>query len=462
MFNRGILTRIGKIEVESGYPSKASLDKIVDELDFQRACQAYIWAVPIADVAEFRKSRAKVANLRNGQFELFVSFDEKLGIMTPNYNTPYFIAIADLEKSGPLVIEIPKGLIAGMIMDAWQRSLSDLGVLGPHKGEAGKFLVLGPGQEDPKAKGYTVLRSTTKTLFFGGRLLDADFERAMREVVPGLRTYPYSERKNPPKEQVVRAGDAKWSQTPPPGMAYWETVASALADEPVAERDRFFMAMLMPLGIENGKPFKPTERQRKILTDAAQVGELMARANAYTKRFADPYWPGSHWKDLVAVNTTQRIGEFEQLDERSSYFYEAIVISEAMRSTTPGFGQRYVGTYWDKDGGWLTGGNNYHLRVPADPPAKQFWSLTVYDEKNRQMLVNETKRPDVSSRTEGIVKNADGTTDVYIGPTPPKGFEKNWVQTKPGDGWFPLFRFYGPTERLFDKSWALPDIENVK
>jgi len=52
--------------------------------------------------------------------------------------------------------------------------------------------------------------------------------------------------------------------------------------------------------------------------------------------------------------------------------------------------------------------------------------------------------------------------DIYVGPTAPKGFEQNWVQTKPGEGWFGMVRFYGPTEKLFDKSWVLPDFEKVK
>ena len=61
-----------------------------------------------------------------------------------------------------------------------------------------------------------------------------------------------------------------------------------------------------------------------------------------------------------------------------------------------------------------------------------------------------------------IVKNPDGSIDVYFGPKAPLGKEANWVQTVPGKGWFTYFRFYGPTEAFFDKSWALPDIEPVK
>jgi hypothetical protein len=59
-------------------------------------------------------------------------------------------------------------------------------------------------------------------------------------------------------------------------------------------------------------------------------------------------------------------------------------------------------------------------------------------------------------------KNADGSVDIYMGPTAPKGFESNWIPTVPGRGWFTLFRLYAPTEAYFDKSWPLPSIELVR
>jgi hypothetical protein len=104
----------------------------------------------------------------------------------------------------------------------------------------------------------------------------------------------------------------------------------------------------------------------------------------------------------------------------------------------------------------------YRLRVPADPPVQQFWSVTVYDEATRQMIVNDAKNTDVSSRQPDLVKNPDGSIDVHFGPTAPKGFEKNWVQTLPGKGYFLYFRFYAPTAPFFDKSWALNDVEKVR
>jgi hypothetical protein len=77
------------------------------------------------------------------------------------------------------------------------------------------------------------------------------------------------------------------------------------------------------------------------------------------------------------------------------------------------------------------------------------------------MPVTKQGRPDLSSRKADVAKNADGSVDVYFGPTAPAGKEANWIQTIPGKGWFSYFRFYGPTEKFFDKSWALPDFERL-
>jgi hypothetical protein len=133
-----------------------------------------------------------------------------------------------------------------------------------------------------------------------------------------------------------------------------------------------------------------------------------------------------------------------------------------MLTETPGVGQRYIASYKDKAGKWLDGGKTYKLHVPPNPPAKGFWSVTAYDEGTRQMVVTQQGRPDLSSRKADIAKNADGSIDVYFGPKAPSGKESNWVQTESGKGWFTYFRFYGPTEPFFDKSWSLPDFEKMK
>lgn len=453
---------VGKLVFDGGYPTEKTMSHLIDEMDFMRATPAYMWGIPAAGMIEWKNAQDKVFKSANGQLVSFVTQKQKQGILTPNYTTPYIAAIADLSKTGPLVLTLPKGLMAGMVMDVHQRVLSDLGVVGPDKGEGAKYLLLPPGHEKISPEGYFVVQSPSNNVFFGVRLLGADKAEAVKTLVPQMSTSLYNDGKGGGTPwQVMPAPEAAWSQTPREGMAYWQTINQLVQEEAVNDRDRFTLEHLRFLGIEKGKPFQPTEQQKAVLEKAAVVGQAMAKANNYAKRFEPPFWKGTHWKHAITVSVDQRAENWDQFDERASWFYEAVSISKAMLSETPGVGQRYIVTYQDKDGKWLTGENTYKLHVPANVPAKQFWSSTVYDEKERQMIVNDEKSPDLSSTKQGLEANADGSVDIYYGPKPVKGHEQNWVQTNPGEGWFTYFRFYAPTEAFFDKSWTLGDIERV-
>ena len=85
----------------------------------------------------------------------------------------------------------------------------------------------------------------------------------------------------------------------------------------------------------------------------------------------------------------------------------------------------------------------------------------AYDADSRSILRNTQAFPSVSTYT-GPQVNADSSIDIYFSPEAPAGKEKNWIQTIPGKGWFTLFRFYGPLEPFFDKTWKPDDIEQVR
>ena len=460
--NGTIETQIGKLSFTSGYPTQATVEKLYDDMDFQRACQAYIWGIPAVGLSEWAWAHRDIMKGKNGEMLSYLDFKEKLGILTPNYTTPYIATFIDLDESGPMVVEIPPGLMAGMILDIWQQVLADLGVVGPDQGKGGKYLILPRGYKKVAPHGYFVVESPGRTVLAGVRLLGEDKEKAIHDLIPGIKTYKWSPSGTGEPMSVRRAGDVAWSQMPPRGMAYWEALNKMIQSEPVMERDRLILAQLRFLGIEKGKPFEPDARQKKILESAALVGEAMAKANTTDKRVEPLFWPSSHWKHALVVSVDQRMPGYDQLDERAAWFYEAVVVSKGMLTQTPGIGQRYLASYKDKDGNWLDGGKSYQLHVPPNPPAKQFWSVTAYDENTRQMVITDQGRPDISSRKEDIVKNSDGSIDVYFGPKAPAGKESNWVQTVPGKGWFAYFRFYGPTEPFFDKSWVLPDFQELK
>src|SRR5262245_13916141 len=187
--NGSVKTRIGNLDFEAGSPSQKTVDKLYDEMDFQRACQAYLWGIPAVGIAEWRLAHRDIMKGKNGEMLSYLSFQEKLGILTPNYTTPYIATLVDLEESGPLVVEIPACLMAGMILDAWQRVLADLGVVGPDHGKGGKYPILQPGHKKVSPKGYHVARSEGRTVLAGVRLLGADKDKAIHELIPGIKAW---------------------------------------------------------------------------------------------------------------------------------------------------------------------------------------------------------------------------------------------------------------------------------
>lgn len=457
------VTPMGTIPTFEGLPADApTVDKLYETLDFQRATQAYLWGLPIVGFAEWQNAHRTVFGAHETDMVIYQSVQDKLGILTPNATTPYILGLPDLSKTGPLVVDYPAGLSAGGVGDFWQRPLSDMGESGPDHGQGGKYLLLGPGQTVPAAlngKDYRLIKSPTFNVIVVFRALDPDASKA-KALIARFSMYPYAQRARPEPTRFLHPDGRAWSQVPPRGAAYWASLNNILQREPVLERDRFFMAMLKPLGIEKGKPYQPDERQQKLLSQGAETGELMAQSLAFANRDERArYRPDTRWEYLINFDVGQDTGSYAPLDERTNYFYQAVTTSRGMISKTPGVGQAYIGTAHDAEGAWLDGSKNYRLTVPAQVPAKLFWSFTVYDTQTRSFFNGAPGNVvDKSSRAD-IATNADGTVDLYIGPDKPAGMAQNWIPTLRGKSWFALFRFYGPEAGYLDQSWKLPDIE---
>lgn len=457
-----VKTRIGKLKFIKGYPSDPTIKKLYNELDFQRACQAYIWGLPMVEMAEWQKAQKDIFKAGTNDFVTYQNFTQKLGILTANATTPYMMAFPNLKETGPMVFEIPAGPTAGGLLDFWQRPFSDLGQTGPDKGQGAKYLILGPGHENMDPEGYIVVRSPSWNMFLGHRVLHPD-PKVAAKLTKAHKLYPYTERNYPKPTKHISSEGKDWEAFQSRGVEYFERLASILEIEPVEPRDYMIMAMLRPLGIIPGQKFDPTDEQKKIFEEAAIVGEAMARANSYEKRFEGArVWPGKYWeKSLFLTDTDQDLVTHTQLDERASWFYEAIGVTDGMMGKTVGAGQEYLEAQKDSDGDWLDGGKNYKLRIPANAPVKQFWSVTVYDNDDR-CLIDTGELPDKSSRMD-LEWNKDGSVDLYFGPKLPDGAPKaNWTKTVPGEGWFTYFRLYAPTQPYFDGTWQLPDIKKVK
>ncbi len=456
-------TPFGPITMNGDVIAKRDVNKIYAEMAFQQACQAYMWAIPIVSFAQWEYTQQNVFKTQNGDIVLYTGYENTLRILTANVTTPYLLTFIDMSEEGPFVLDIPAGNVAGGALDMWQKEFAVFGEMGAHPGQSAKYLFMPPGAKNTDTKGYTVFQCDMNNFFIGLRVLDPDPGK-MKEIAGQIKLYPYSTRNNPrPNKIVTPPSGANYLLGQPRGMDYWQRLYEIIQKEPVQERNMFYMAMLQNLGIEKGKPFNPTEAQKKTLLDGAKYGELMVQSLTYAKPFANiKHWNDKNWEYVVTMdNAEQRNSTHEYLMERTALFYEAVSFSKSMLTKVPGKGQAYLGGYTDNTGAWLDGAKNYTLHVPVDPPAAHFWSFTVYDSETRCLIVNEQKNADLSSRKD-LIKNADGSVDLYFGPKAPTGKEKNWVQTVPGKHWFAYFRLYGPTEPYFDKSWKMGDIAEVK
>ena len=458
-----IATPFGALQLEDAFLTDESSALLFDVMDAQRAAQAYYWSLPLVGFAFWRDEQIRVYEAAKfGDFVVFDSLKEKRGIVTANLTTPYIINWTNL-SDGPVLVDYPQGQTAGGVLDFWQRPVCDLGLTGPDAGKGGKYMVIAPQEDASKHadSGRIVIQSATNNLLIGLRILNPDpkFAEGFKAALAMSRLG-----EEPRPVRFVEGLDREWSATPPRGMAYWECLAKILSEEPVREVDKIMMAMIEPLGIVKGEPFKPDARQTRILTEAAALGELMMRNNQVNPRYTKPYWEGTSWFKEFDFDIPQETDVKLQLDERSTYFYEAVTSSKGMVHPQPGAGQVYMTTKRDSEGHLFRADRTYRLHVPAQVPAAQFWSLTLYSENTRRPYDNggtELRSVSLDSRDETLQRNAEGSIDLYVGPSAPAGMESNCMKTVGQDGWFVLFRLYAPTEPFFDRSWALPDFEPV-
>jgi hypothetical protein len=458
-----ISTPIGDIELRHSYFDDDASRRLFDEMDYQRACQAYIWSHPIVSMTTWRLRQGEAHGAKAAtDFVVLDSLKEKRGIVTGNLSTPYILSFASL-KDGPLVVEYPGGMTAGGFLDLWQRPLADAGLTGPDQGKGGTYILVGPDDDAEafEAPGAFVFQSATNCILVGLRILDPDpayYERFKASLKMGRHGAALE------TCRFIEGVDAEWSATAPRGLEYWQALAEAIRDEPVRAVDKAWMAMLLPLGIEKGKPFQPDARQQAILRKGAAMGELMARNLQVNPRFAEPYWQGTSWYKSFDFTLPQETDTRVELDERTTWFYEAVTSTEGMVNPVVGKGQVYMTTKRDASGALLRADRTYRLRVPKDVPVGQFWALTLYSENTRRPYDNgggRTRSISLDSKMTDLKRNADGSVDLFVGARAPAGFEDNFMQTVGADGWFVYFRLYAPLEAFFDKTFSLADFEII-
>jgi len=237
-----------------------------------------------------------------------------------------------------------------------------------------------------------------------------------------------------------------------------------------------WLGMLASIGIAKGQSYSPDGATRKIFDDAAKTGYKMSRVIGFEDEVAGRslrLYPDRHWLNPIADGTPtnpggpfdlgwkRTAGNYLDLDTRIWFFTDYYSISPGMISQTPGKGAKYMIAFTDSSGTPLSGGSDYRLKLPPNIPAANFWSVTLYEAENASGLANGQPFPSLGSRDKPAL-NADGSTDLYLGPSAPEGKSGNWLATVPGKGYFAILRLYSPTEAAINKSWKPGDVEKAQ
>ena len=418
--------------------------------------------------------------------------DAKSLFLTGNASTVYASAFLDLERDGATVVEVPAGAGPGTVNDAFFRFVVDMGAPGPDAKKGGMYILLPPDYEGdlkPTLNGMQhrdrdrrvdvivggvnkkvwIAQSTSYTnwLILRGFLVDGKPDSAAKMWKEGLKIYPLKDAANSLDMEFINGSGKVFNTIHANNYDFYEELSNVLQKEPISFLDPELRGQAAAIGIVKGKPFEPSDRLKKTLEDAVKVGNATARSIGFAPRDPNAYfYEGKQWytgfigKDYQWLNGDGNQGR--NMDARTLFFYTATVNTPAMALEIPGVGSNYAFSNKDSNGRILYGEKNYKLNIPANVPAKDFWSVVVYDPQTRSMLQTNQDYPNKNSQKDELIYNEDGSVDLYYGPTMPEGKEANWTQTVPGKAWFVLFRTYGPLEPWFDKTWQLNDFERIE
>jgi len=498
-------TRIGTLEFSDGVPSTDTARSVFDTIAFTRALNVYNNSFRGASALALKKGFESVGAKPNDIILFSKLMDASSLFLTANADTIYAVGTIDLSK-GPMVIEQPANAL-GTINDMWFQWVIDIGRPGPDRGLGGRYLIVGPGYAGPLPEGgYFVAHSKTNTVLYAARAFienGNDPAPAAENIKKNLKIYAYvpgsfgtsiaealegtvriAGEPKIPEMKFIEGSGLSFNTIPPSDYGFFELIDENVQNEPATSYDVELAGQIAAIGIVKGEKFAPDARMKKILGDAAAVGQAFGRALQW--RFADAhpdwaYYKGSHWGNMLFEGgaffetppPAWKDGMFEPLpptgartlDSRTAFYYAYTLDSPAMIMRLPEVGSQYLMGFLDAKGQPFDGAKTYKVTLPKGIPARAFWSFTLYDNQTRSMLQTPQKYPRAGSQSypSPAAKPArDGSTTVWFAPQQPEGVERgNWIQTDPGKGWFTLLRLYSPLPSFFDKSWRPGEIQPV-
>jgi hypothetical protein len=436
------------------------------QLAHQRGIQAVIWGMPAVSIVSLRLATFRDLGARYNDV-VYMSHPPlpRHELLTASHETPQVMVMLDTRK-GPVVLEVPPAsggiALSGTAVDAWMVPLVDIGPFGEDAGEGGRFVFFPPGHAVPARAGFLAVPSKTYNVHVG--LLPVfGAGTPLTDVVAHckrLHAYPYAQAERPPANRYIDAFPKAWRTLPRYDMSYFETLARALDEEPVQEKDAAMIGLLASIGIRRGVPFLPELQRIRALERAVEDARRQMERYFETPGLGiAPYRPDGQWMIGNATphdGATYLVEGKLLIDERAGgYSYWARFAPKRPRANL--YRMRALR---DSSGHLLKGTHLYRLRMPRNMPARDHWSLTAYGKESKAYLANDLDRVGLASCGEGQPReNDDGSIELFFGPDAPRGMASNWVPT--GVDFFLMLRLYEPQKTVLDRSFRMPDVERV-
>src|ERR1700709_2718059 len=416
--------------VASAHAQNLSPDDLARRTFERRAVEAVNWGMPLVNTDAMRQAYFRDVGAKYNDICFFSKpADWHFQVTTPNASTNYVYFNFNL-KDGPVVLEVPAAVGAGLlgaVIDAWDVTIAGVGPEDENKGQAAKYLILPPGFSGDVPAGFIAVRLPTYNGYSLLRAIpasstDADVAAALT-LVKQLRVYSLAQAPNPPEQRFIDIHGKTFDGVPAFDESFFISLNRMVQEEPVQERDLVAMGMLQSIGLEKGKEFKPDAAAQRIFKAAAQ--EQLAVFAQGMKTFGERWWSDRTWAlpDTRGVKTN------------FSYVTDVAVDVDARglsNFAAFGFPKRvgqggsivYLVALRDGQNKPIGGEHTYKLHVPANVPARQYWSVIAYDSLTNA-FIRESPVVGLDSYSKTMKKNAAGSVELYFGPTEPAGHETN-------------------------------------
>jgi len=427
------------------------------------AIEAYVYAYPLVLMDVTRHVATNVETPGSGrapinQFVHMAEFPdaEFSDVVRPNADTLYSMMWFGVSKE-PLVITVPDSggrYYLLPMLDMWTDIFASPGKRTTGTGPQ-QFAIVGPQWAGKLPQGVELLRCPTGMGWLMGRTQadgQEDFAK-VHEFQAGLAAIPLSawgKAYTPPKGKV----DAPSSKIPPleqvnkMGAAeFFVRFADLMKENPPHANDYPILARLKRIGIEPGNSFDlvraPISVQRAMNTAVP-----LARKRIVNELDRAPMVV-NHWRMIVPPVGTYGTAYLNRAG--IAYFGIGANVSED---------SIYPTATVDADDKPFDSCKKYllHFKKGETPPAKAFWSLTMYDE--RQLFAeNPISRYAIGDRDE-LRLNVDDSLTLYVQrQSPGKDKESNWLPAPEAGAFSMNLRLYWPRVEALDGTWQVPPVE---